>query len=248
MALNLLAALLCGALTGAERPQMARCGILAFKVAAALIGFFLGLAWSRLVPHNWSPDSVWVEISAAFCASAMGLGLDGQSPSDESEGGKKARAPDENKPRLLFPLALQAGALGLASYFGAWTYVLVFASLTATGEIWRTAVDGAWSEDETESSSGPPTAAQSGGDPFDHLAVERPKNFIAALNAAYQRELLPQPDSRFPEPRQIRVVHSVARPPDARSAASTRSVARASGTAAQRKIQTEARDPALGRR
>jgi hypothetical protein len=247
MALNLLVALFLGVLVGLDRHFAGRRGVFAFKVVAALFGFTLGLIWNRFAPVDWSFDSVWVEISAASCAIAWGLG------GEDADG-----TPDDENDGLADVLGMgQAATLGLASCFGAWTYAFVFVMLKVVGYFWRAALDGGslgtedaessscadeLDSDMSESAPGPRASR------LQWLAGEPPQSFIAALNAPYEREPAPRPSAMSPEPRQIRVVRNSAKPLDARSAANMRSIARANGTTGRHRIRTEARDPELGRR
>lgn len=241
MALNLLVALLFGLLIGLDCRIVGRRGDLVFNIGAALGGFTLGFIWSHLPTRDWSFDSAWVEISAACCAFALNFAV----PGEEPEPGEAAD--DDSADHVYFSRLSQSAALGLASFFCAWIFMVAFLALMTAGYVWRAAFPRRALAGDEDSSLAASTAAP-GRARVEWRAGEPPRSFIAALNADYVRESALRAGSTSPESRQIRAVRNAAKPLDARSAANTRSTARANGTRGQRKIPIEARDPGLGRR
>jgi hypothetical protein len=240
VALKLLAAVLFGVLVGLDRSSGARKRALLLSLAAALSGFLLGLAWVGFAPEDWALNSIWVELSAACCVYALGFGGDEPSLWDEEDR------------RAAFALGLaQSVAFAFANAVGAWAYALGYLLLVAGGHLLDYWISCALEPDESlePRSAGAATL-------FDRVAKparpdwldEAPRSFIAALNAACRAEPAPIPDSSSPAHRQIRVVHNVAKPLDARSAANTRPIGRAHGKEGRHKSPKEARDPAHGRR
>jgi hypothetical protein len=251
VALNMLAAVLFGALVGLDRRLSGRQRALTFAIAAALAGLAFGRFWASFAPADWYVDSIWVEISAACCVFALGFGVDDRAPWEdlESAGG----ALDEDDSRDLYRLRLfQAAAFGFANSVNAWAYALAFLVFMAAGHLLEWALSRALKLDGDEkvlpSRRDQQEIAGASAAATAEWIEDAPRSFIAALNAAYRDELAPRPGSSSQAPRQIRVVHNSAKPLDARSAANTRSIAPASGKAARHKSPTEARDPARGRR
>jgi hypothetical protein len=247
VALNMLAAVLFGALVGLDRRLSGHQRALTFAIAFALAGLALGRLWAAFAPADWSVDSIWVEISGACCVFALGFGVDDRVPWEDLE---SSGSLDEDDSRDLYRLRLfQAAAFGFANSVNAWAYALAFLMFMAAGHLLEWALTRALKlgGDEKPHVTGQEIAGASAATTAEWLD-DAPHSFIAALNAVYRDELAPRPGSSSPAPRQIRVVHNSAKPLDARSAANTRSIAPANGKAARHKIPTEARDPARGRR
>ena len=80
MALNMLAAVLFGALVGLDRRLSGHQRALTFAIAAALAGLAFGRLWAAFAPADWYVNSIWVEISAACCVFALGFGVDDRVP------------------------------------------------------------------------------------------------------------------------------------------------------------------------
>jgi hypothetical protein len=252
VALNMLAAVLFGALVGLDRRFSGHQRALTFAIAAALAGLAFGRLWAAFAPADWYVDSIWVEISAACCIFALGFGVDDRVPWENADS-LAAGALDEDDSRDLYRLRLfQAAAFGFANSINAWVYALSFLMFMAAAHLLEWALTRALElggDEKTLPSrrDQPEMAAARAAAPPEWLE-DAPRSFIAALNAAYRDELAPAQGSSSPAPRQIRVVRNSAKPLDARSAANTRSIAPANGKAARHKTPTEARDPARGRR
>jgi len=260
VALTVLAAVLFGALIALDPRFGGRRAALVFIIAAALSGWIAGRIWMAFAPEDWLFDSVWVELSAACCVFALRFGGEDGGPWSATARSDEP-APDADALYEAYALRLfQAVAFGAASAVNAWAFLLAFLALMVAGraiEAWLVRllrVEGQraraseaalaanrpdWAQNETDRAGAP------------SWLETAPRSFIAALNAASEAAAPDQasaPGSSSPAPRQIRVVHNAAKPLDARSAASTRPIARANGTAGPHKIPTEARDPARGRR
>jgi len=244
VALTLFAAVLFGMLAGLDARFEGRRLAPAFCIAAAAAGWLTGLLWSAFAPEDWSFSSPWVELSAACCVFALAFGGDERADFDNFSA-------QEGRRDAYWLRSFQALAFGIAIAVGAWAYCLAFLAFMLAGhalEAWLTCllrIDGAGEAAAPQSARVPAGQADAGAPEWLETA---PRSFIAALNAAYRHELAETPGSSFRAPRHIRVAHNAAKPLDARSAASTRSIARGNGTAGPRKIPTEARDRAPGRR
>lgn len=250
VALSIFAAVLFGALAGLDRRLAGHKAASAFTIAVGLSGWVIGLLWTAYAPPDWSFDSIWVELSAACCVFALGFGGEDGADSD----------PDETRDALFLRL-FQSAAFGIASAVGAFGYSLAFLSFMVAGHLLEWALTRLLRLDSRSGNGRAHSAHEHSAQQhsvYVHSARDigaarnwlddAPPTFIAALNAAFADEAAPRTGSSSPEHRQIKVVHNSAKPSDARYAANTQSIARGHGTVAQRKIPTEARDPAPGRR
>lgn len=156
MALNLIAAVLLGALVGLDRRIAGKDGPLPLNVMTSLFGFAAGSFLVGADLGGLDFDSSWGEALAAISLFALGIGARGDRGkqdepviSIEASGGEAVWRPvsdqrrdDDSSEMDAFHL-VQALALGVACSFAAWTYVFCFILLMVVGYVWRTALTGA---------------------------------------------------------------------------------------------------------
>jgi hypothetical protein len=156
VALNLIAAVLLGALVGLDRRIAGKDGPLPLNVMTSLFGFAAGSFLAGADLGGLSFDSSWGEALAAISLFALGIGARGDRSkpdepviSIEPSGGEAIWRPapdrrgDEDSSEMDAFHLVQALALGVACSFAAWTYVFCFILLMVVGYVWRTALTGA---------------------------------------------------------------------------------------------------------
>ena len=267
VALNLIAAVLLGALVGLDRRIAGKDGPLPLNVMTALFGFAAGSFLAGADMGGLVLDSSWGEALAAISLFAFGVGARGdRGKPDESvisidSLGAEAvwrpvsdlRRDEESSEMDAFHL-VQALALGVACSFAAWTYVFCFILLMVVGHVWRTALTGAprvaLQQRPRSQESQQALARSARVSLVDWFDGQPPPAFVAALTEASREPETIQPRAATtpPEHRQTAAGHSAPKPLDARSAANTRPIRRGGGTVVQYRSRTEARGPGPGRR
>ena len=255
LALEILAAMLFGALIGLDRRILGRGGGLAENIGAALIGLALGYVYLMAAGDSEGFGLSWLEPVAAI--GLFGLGFVGEGARESAD---PERALDDGDGAVAH--LLQAFGLGVACSLGAWTYALVFVILMVVAYVWRTSLYGdVVAQEKAEQAAAtfkaprprlveaPVVASLAAVQEIGPKKVELewfgsspPPHFAEALlRAAREPDFMPARGTNSRGLPRTKVAHNAARPLDARSAANPQPIVRGRETAEPQKSRIEER-------